>query len=209
MTQERFDYIAPVVRIQSYIKSVEQYDEKEHVDVDFSQFRQHWRADKTLVDMQAVQAGLNPEDVDRQTPWLTVPDGEVHRKILLCRSVRYQGFVHWFDIWRRKYKDCFFVGLPDEYSAFRHNCSPYAPDQYPTTIPFRPVRDALETAQLIRGARCCVLNQSSALWLAIGMGQPHLIVEKVNEDSYFPSLPSVRYIAHPSENLTGREVDRL
>jgi hypothetical protein len=211
-TTERFDYIAPLLRMQPYITAVERWDDPtpKDITVDFSHFRSGWRGDETLVDMQARHAGFQPGEVDRQTPWITVDGVENHRKIVLCRSERHLGQLHWFRLWQAKHQDCLFIGTRGDYECFNINCSPFTPGRrMPYSIRYQETKDAIEAARLIKGSRAFVVNQTFHAWLGIAMQQPHMMIEQINLDTYFPSLPSVKYVMDANQNLSAREFQRM
>lgn len=208
---ERYNYIRPLIAMQPYCESIAMFDEKEELDftADFRSFRDHWKRGRLLSDKLAVCAGLNPSDVDTDTPWITVPSSPRHGKIILVRSERHQGFLHWYRIVMAKPNDCLFLGLRQECDVFNWNCTPGNPGRTkPFVVPLAETRDAVEAAQLIAGSRLFVSNCTFFLWLAEAMKHPNMLVECAADDSEF-RRPGVRNVRRPEDNPTLKEFQCL
>lgn len=185
MTGERFDYIAPLLRLQPYLTSVEKHEgDLPEGCIDFSQFRSKWGNGRTLIDKHAAYAGIKPEEIDINTPWITVPRGEAHGKIVVVRTARYSGHLAYHNLLQYRAKDCLFLGLREEFEAFCWNCArnPGKSDPSREAV-YRPTRDAIEAAQVILGARRVVANPTFMLWLAIALGHSAILVDCAQEDS--------------------------
>lgn len=211
MDISRFNFIVPLLRLQPYLLSVDWYDEenKPVPDINFTQFRQAWGQGRTITDKHAAFAGLNPSDVDTETPWLTIPPSEKHGKIVIVRSARYAGALHYFRIWAAKHQDSMYLGQRDEYDIFCYNNTPWAsPRRDRAMIPLRVPQDAVEAAQLIAGSRLYVGNPTCLTWLAEGVKHPNMLVECSEADTEF-IRPGVRNVKRPEDNLTVREVEKL
>ena len=108
-------------------------------------------------------AGL-PGKVDVDKPWITGIRQESVADIVVSRTHRYPGKLDWICL--KEYADrCVFVGLEEEWSAFR---SDYFNIEF-----YRP-RDLLDFAQVVAGAKLFVGNQSFGLALADAMLMPRV-----------------------------------
>lgn len=206
-SDDRFNAIKPLLEIQPYIHGVERYDEASPIDLDFTDFRSKWASHPTLIGKQAVHVGMDPSSVDI-SPWLTIPDAHRHGKMVLCRSQRCLGSLHWFRFFHRP-KDCLFIGLEEDYEQFCRENSPWLPHKKNMpAIEFWPTENLLEAAKLIKGSRLFISNQTSLLWVAFGLGFSPMIIEKVNDDSYLP-MEGRRFVASAGQNPTAREFLKL
>jgi len=212
-SEARYNAIVPLIKIQPYTASVARFDPAEDMKIthDFTGFRNNWGSAPSLVGKQARHVGLDPASIDMR-PWLEVGDVERHGKIVLCRSARNKGHLHWWRIWQAKGKDCVVLGLREDYEQFCVDNAPWAPGMPPSKhrpmLPFLPTDDLLQAARVIKGARLGVFNQTSLLWLAYGTGFSPMIIEQTTDDSFLPGLGR-RFVRQPRENLTAKEVAAL
>ena len=112
---------------------------------------------------------LDMKSMIRNTPWLTVPETIIieGKPLVINRTARWtdpDSKFTWDAIREQAESQSVFVGLPEEYQAFKEFTG--------WTIPHHPTATMLELAQVIAGADEFVGNQSVALSLAIGLGVP-------------------------------------
>lgn len=179
MTREMFDIIAPLLRRQPYLKRVEWVDEPGTVHWDFNQFRLTYH-DRTrnLAYAMLNHAGLPDFHADRAWLHLDRQSGE-WPKVIINRSPRYQNpDFDWKGIVKQFGKESVFVGLKTEYEAF---CRDFG------RIEYRPTKDLLEAAMLLRNAQLFIGNQSCIRAIAEGFKMPVIVEES-------PKFPDTRFI---------------
>lgn len=209
ITEDRLNAIRPLLELQPYIHGVERYDETTPTDFDFTGFRAGWGSHPHLVGKQAAHLGIEPHAIDLR-PWLTIPEPKKHNKIVICRSARNKGALHWFRWWSVRPQDCIFLGIEEDYQNFcLENCPwPERQRSKRPTIEFRKTANLLEAAQIIAGSRLFICNQTALLWVAMGMGFAPIMIEKTSEDSFLPAEGRT-FISAPHENPTPQEVARF
>lgn len=179
MTSVRYNFLRPLLTAQPYIAGTNFEYCSKRVTHNLSTFRvdTQLKHGESLAHWQARHIGIDPDDLDL-SPWLQVEPSKVSQgKVIIARSSRYhvQTFP-WRHLVHQHAGKLLFVGLHDEHSAFQKSFG---------DIPYVPVRDALEMAQLIAGADLFIGNQSCPCWIALGVGQ-NLIQET------FPPSPNSR-----------------
>lgn len=163
MEGEKFNFLLPLLKTIPYVKGVTYSENREGVQHDFSDWRSHYRPNRTLTASQADYVGL--KDID-MAPWISVePSKETEGKIVIARSQRYHNLQFNWNRFLEPYEGrIIFLGFKAEYEAMCKNTS--------IPIGYQPVKDALEMAQLIAGSDLFIGNQSCACWLAMAMGHP-------------------------------------
>lgn len=175
MNRPMFNMIKPLVESQEYIESFQPYDGEE-VHIDFDTIR-----NKTFVNMPhgSIQAWLFYAFVDLYSdiskPWMTLKkerqqiEEVTKNKILLNFTERYrnpQMNIEYFFL--RKYSpELIFAGTAAEHFKF---CSDWG-----VNMPLLEVKDFLELAYAIRGARFLLSNQSMMWNLATALGTPRVL----------------------------------
>jgi ADP-heptose:LPS heptosyltransferase len=92
------------------------------------------------------------------------------RSTIVTRTPRYQSNFAWFQSNKFKFRDkAIFVGLPKEHEYFEWT--------FDIKIPYHPVKDALEMANVISGCKAFVSNATSTLAIAIGLGTTPIVQE--------------------------------
>ena len=164
LTKPRFDSIAPLLRVQSYLKSVEW-----HIGQPITHnselfrihgFRREYTWGKSLVDMFADTFNLTP---DANAPWLTVPSGIKFSKphVVFSRSPRYHNpLFPWGEIFHFYQDNAIFVGLQSEWQEFAAEFG---------DVPWHQTADLLELAKVIAGCSLFVGNQSCPYAIAEGL----------------------------------------
>jgi ADP-heptose:LPS heptosyltransferase len=203
MNQADFEFMKSFMLAQEYITEFTPLDRNSEVTHNLDRFRNlfvdHSKAGN-YVDCYANTFGITDtytQMILRTTPWLTVPtprklEGKVG---VVNRTARWQAptLPDAYAQWREQGVDreCVFVGLPEEYEAFK-KVSSWDIDYYPTPT-------LLDLAEVIAGADTYIGNQSLGLSLAIGLGTEYfcearrdLAIER--NECYFPFQPKGHYI---------------
>lgn len=173
---ERFEFIAPLLRAQSYIESVEsdprgRMEDWGYTPPGVTHDLNTYRLTATEEDMCrthiATLAGRTfGLEIDPRVRWLERhPDWECGRSqiTVVARSPRYhhpRGRAAWA-VLLGSLEGAACVGLPEEAADLG--------------VPHRPVRDALELAKVIYEGLVFVGNQSFPLAVAIGLGVVHVV----------------------------------
>lgn len=157
--------LKPLFEAQDYIDGVYWQDRPKGIDYNFCTFRSAWRAGTSLSGIQGLHCGIQKLD---QRPWLRVePSEETKGRVIVARSHRYRNLSFPWAKVAEKYGDrMLFVGLYPEHKDFQ--------DTIGCTVERREVSEYLELAQLIAGSDFFVANQSSPMWVAMGLGHPLL-----------------------------------
>lgn len=174
MTPKRADFLLPLLKGQPYITDARYEETPQGITLDFSHFRAHcpFRRHELLTHWHARFIGFSDFDRGRisMAPWLTVqPSEESRGKVVVARSLRYHNpKISWRGQVAKYLDRMLFVGLPEEHESFQQRIG--------RRIPYRPVADALEMAQLIAGSELFMGNQSFPCWLAMALG--HNLVQE-------------------------------
>lgn len=189
-----YDFIKPLIEVQPYIKEVKVYEKGQHIDHNLNMFRYKFNDPKArsktrnLLDLHMEAFGL-PE-WDPNEPWLFVNDPIIlERKSFVSRSPRMQSNYPWFLVNKFKFRDqSIFLGLPKEHEVFEWT--------FNIKIPYHPVKDALEIARILKGARALAANSTFILSVGIGLGTVPIIqeVEHHFPTTVFPGKNNMNYI---------------
>jgi hypothetical protein len=213
---QSYEAIRPLIEFQDYAESVRMFDENEEMEFthDFTGFRAQWGCAANLATKQAVHVGLKAEDISL-APWLKIGAFDKHNKIAVCRSTRNKGLLAWYRIWQTKARESIFLGCDEDYDQFNSDNCPWPETTnawyqkpHQARIEFRKTSNLLEAARLIMGSRLFFVNQTSLLWVALGMGFSPIMIEQTTDDSYLPAQGR-RYIRHVEDNPTIREFMHL
>jgi hypothetical protein len=201
MTQKDFDYMQPFMLAQDYINSFEVLDPKTHaISHNLDRFRPSFVGHPdNYINIYSSVFGLAPEDArtTESTPWLTAPNPNKikDRSIVISRSQRWippHLGTQWQE-WRQQGLEnkALFIGLPEEYTAFRTATG--------WNLPFFATSTMLEVANVIAGADMFIGNQSSNLALAVGLGVQNIYCEArvdmplTRNECYFPKMNNITY----------------
>lgn len=188
--ESRFHLIAPLLMAQPYIEVVGTSNGRD-VDYDLSEFRSHYRPDRTLLASHADYAhqryGL-PVPTGAES-WLTVEPAEgISDRIVIARSARYHNpHFPWKKIVQHYGERILFIGIPEEHADF---CRQFGKVEHQKTA------DLLEAAQLITGSALFIGNQSSPN--AVAEGLKHRRIQETNlgvPDCIFPGSTNAQYVA--------------
>jgi hypothetical protein len=159
----RAEVLAPLIRVQPYIKSC--VCSEEHVDLDFSHFRAHYQRTHSLQWSQFEYAKVRfPELTTNRgvDPWLFVePDEKFKGRVIVARSPRYNNpLMPWQRIVEKYGERILFVGIDAEYTTF---CSAFG------NVERLVVENYLDLARAMAGAELFIGNQSSPYNIAEGL----------------------------------------
>ena len=168
---DRYNFILPLLKTIDYIKIISYNDVlSTDVDYNFNEMRYYWNdADyrkikkiDRLTDAYLDLVGVLPL-FDEKQPWITVDKKFVSRYII-SRSFRYRdNDFPWKEIYEIVKNDVIFIGTIEEYNDF---CTKFG------YIKHYIVKDALDMAQVINGAKCFIGNQSFPCSLAVALNIP-------------------------------------
>ena len=155
--------LMPLLRAQPYLSRVT-FGSGAEVDVNLDRFRQQDPENNNLVDCHLRLLGLPGSLKDRA--WLSVGSlGELPAgTVLFGRSLHHVGIDGFWEACMDLFGErALFVGTEEEHGIF---CKTYG------QIPYRPTRDMLELAGLIKQAALFVGNQSCPYAIAEGLKRP-------------------------------------
>lgn len=158
MTKESYDYIKPLLLAQPYIKSVNMHYKGIEVDFDFDDFR-NYKFNIGSYDLRKWHGIVYPElDIRLEDKCIFVEKQLDYLKdrIVVNLTKRYRSFN--IDYSKLKGHDVVFVGLDNEYAAFK--------TLYGLDVKRVNVKDALHMAEIINSCRLFIGNQSSAYAIA-------------------------------------------
>lgn len=172
LTEADYEYMQDFMLAQEYITSFEPYNPSQEIKYNLDRFRPLFVGHPgNYIDIYSNAFKIH--DLEEQakirlTPWLTVPAPAIidGRTIVINRTQRWlpnSPSPQWL-VWKDQGIEdkAVFVGLPEEYAAFK--------EQIGLNIPFQPTSTMLELAMIIAGAEAFIGNQSQCLALAIGLG---------------------------------------
>ena len=202
LNQKDFEFMKSFMEAQDYITKFSVLNPKTaEITHNLDKFRPFFVSHPgNYVDIYATAFGITDGTIKeelRQINWLTVPDPKKveGRDIAINRTSRWiQKELNpiWQD-WTSQslYKRAFFLGLDQEYDAFKQATG--------WDIPHQKTNSMLEIAQYIDGAEIFIGNQSMALALAIGLGCGEIWCEARRDlpiernECYFPMQPGMNY----------------
>lgn len=202
MTEKDFESLRGLLEAQPYLSKVGILDTSETaVTHNLDKFRDLFvKHPGNYVDVYSTTFGItSPSEQEelRGTPWLTIPDYKTveGRDIAVNRTARWlpPKLSPIWDEWRTQGVEdqAFFIGLPEEYAAFKAATG--------WNIPYQPTENLLELAQYIAGANVFIGNQSVGLSIAIGFGHNDIWCEARRDlpieknECYFPKQHGLNY----------------
>jgi len=169
-TYQDYEWLRPLLRRQSYISEVGTWTQgTREPDVDLDRFRGTLFRGFEGNYVQAYHLAFNlPFKLsDYDTPWLEA-DAKTVKPIVISRTPRYRDLQAGDAYWSSMVdsvdleNNAIFVGTPAEHADFEKNIKP---------VPYHPVRDFLELANLVAGADLVMANQNFVYSLAMGLGK--------------------------------------
>jgi hypothetical protein len=189
-TEQDYKLLAPLLERQSYITNVQQWypgDCEPEVDLDHFRSFLYRQFEGNIIEAYHKAFGLPWDDTMYNDIWLEA-DPVREAAIVVNRTNRYLDPAS-EPVWRQMCQDAdlehnaIFVGTENEHSAFVAwtGCR----------IPYRPVQDFKELADLIAGADLFLGNQSMAYSIATGLGKETMLeIHKIKplqySECYFP-----------------------
>lgn len=168
-----FNFMQSFMSVQEYITDFDMFTPDKEITHNLDRFRAPFVGHPgNYVDIYSACFGiLGREDQAqlRNTAWLTVPKAKIveARDVVINRSARWQprSLSPQWDQWKAEGMEdrAMFVGLPEEYTAFREATG--------YNIPYYATNTMLELAEVIAGANLFIGNQSMSLALAFGLGK--------------------------------------
>jgi len=178
MTQERVNMIRPLLLQQPYINDVQYVTPSAPDDaINLNAWRDYMPYSKSIVD--AHLKAFNIPLTERDTPWLRVTPLATDYPIIFSRSSRYHNpHFPWHKVYAKYHDQAAFIGLPDEHQQFQKDVGP---------LPYLPTANLLEAAQMIKGSRLFVGNQSAPAAIAHGLHAAMLLeVYTINPNCCLP-----------------------
>lgn len=165
MSQQRANFLLPLLRVQSYINDARFEERPVGVTHDFTtlRFTTHKNdARDSLADWHAKHLGITQNL--NLTPWLKAePMKEYAGRIVVARSRRYNNHEFpWQKIFQKYGDRAVFVGTREEHHRMRNLAR--------GRLQWAQCTDALGMARIIASAEHFYANQSFPLWLAMGLG---------------------------------------
>jgi hypothetical protein len=200
MNNQDFEFMRSFFESQSYITKFSRYDDSVDLSHDLDDFRPAFvHHPGNYVDIYCKAFGITDPDIQKQirtSPWLTVPEPKTFpgKQYVINRTARWIPGNHntsWDRLAENGVADqAVFVGLPEEHAEFESKLN--------WKIDYHPVKDMLELASVIAGAKMFIGNQSVALSIAIGLGvaygcEARRDLPDSRNECYFPDQPNSLY----------------
>jgi len=202
MNDKDYEFIKSFMEAQTYITKFAKLDPAvDEITHNLDKFRPLFiKHPGNYVDVYGAVFGVNDPDTLkelRNNAWLTVPEVKTveGKKVAVNRTARWvppQLSPIWNEWTLQGIEDkAFFLGLPEEYEAFKKATG--------WNIPHQPTSTLLEVAEYIAGAEAFIGNQSVALSVAIGLGHQEIWCEGRRDlpiernECYFPEHPGIHY----------------
>lgn len=195
-TVQDFQWLLPLLLRQSYIETVGQWHQGDpEPDVDLDRFRGTlFRGfEGNYVQAYHLAFGLPFTAQDYDTPWLEA-DPVTVAPIVVSRTSRYQstgGIAVWQSLMNQPgaQDNAIFVGSPTEHQTFQSEIG--------VNIPYHPVNDFLELANIVAGAQLVMANQNFVYSLAMGLGRPAVLetikIKPLQQNECFFPRPNIHY----------------
>lgn len=170
--------VAPLLCELDYIHACLPYDGQK-IDYDFRPFAN----DPNLPTLHLAQTHwhvFKPQSyLDLSTPWIKVDPNPI-AEFVISKSTRWPGSGNW-GVLEKYRKRIVYVGWKWEYEAFTH-----------FDVPFYYVKNSLEFARIIQGAKLFAGNQSFGFSLAEAMKIPRMLDESIEWPNCTPQSSNGR-----------------
>lgn len=165
--ENQYDTLKELLDTQTYINSVNKMSWPRHIDYNLDAYREISNANPK---MHLAKCHLNAfnKDYDLSKPWLRGIEPKKTKDIVVSITPRYHDVeeIDWKVL--KPYIDrCVFIGAPGEQRKFRNRSG--------LLFDFHPCKNALEMAQVIRGSKLFIGNQSLGFALAEAMKHPRIL----------------------------------
>jgi hypothetical protein len=189
-TEQDFEWLKPLLKRQSYIESVgtwRQGDAEPEVDLDRFRGTLFRGFEGNYVQAYHIAFGLPFTLADYETPWLEA-DPVTIKPMVVSRTFRYRDPAA-DATWKKMAEDgildrlSIFVGTKEEHADFVRVTG--------VAIPYHPVNNFLELANIVAGANLIMANQNFVYSLAMGLGK-QTVLETIkikplqNNECFFP-----------------------
>jgi hypothetical protein len=189
-TEQDFEWLKPLLKRQSYIETVGTWRQGDtEPDVDLDRFRGTlFRGfEGNYVQAYHIAFGLPFTMADYDTPWLEA-DPVTIKPMVVSRTFRYRDPAA-DAVWKKMAEDGvldrlgIFVGTKEEHADFVKVTG--------VAIPYHPVNNFLELANIVAGANLIMANQNFVYSLAMGLGK-QTVLETIkikplqNNECFFP-----------------------
>ena len=171
MTDKDYEFMESFMLAQSYITRFDTVSTDTEITHNLDRFRPIFAGHPgNYVDCYCEAFAVQDSGVRamiRDTPWLTVPEPirQADHPYVINRTARWNrpdSLAQWLSLKEQAGSAAMFVGLPEEYAAFREFTN--------WDLAYYETHTMLELAQVIAGAEQFLGNQSVALSMAIGLG---------------------------------------
>ena len=189
-TEQDFEWLKPLLKRQSYIETVGTWRQGDaEPDVDLDRFRGTlFRGfEGNYVQAYHIAFGLPFTLTDYETPWLEA-DPVTIKPMVVSRTFRYRDPAA-DAVWKKMAEDGvldrlgIFVGTKEEHEDFVRVTG--------VAVPYHPVNNFLELANIVAGANLIMANQNFVYSLAMGLGK-QTVLETIkikplqNNECFFP-----------------------
>jgi hypothetical protein len=189
-TEQDFEWLKPLLKRQSYIETVgtwRQGDAEPTVDLDRFRGTLFRGFEGNYVQAYHIAFGLPFALTDYETPWLEA-DPVTIKPMVVSRTFRYRDPAA-DAVWKKMAEDGvldrlgIFVGTKEEHEDFVQVTG--------VAIPYYPVNNFLELANIVAGANLIMANQNFVYSLAMGLGK-QTVLETIkikplqNNECFFP-----------------------
>lgn len=165
MPQKLANALIPLVLRQPYINECKIFDGTTKIDLNLDDFRGISSLKYDF--LHSVQLGKFHRYWNLANPWITNIEPIYVNDIVLNRTTRYHGEMDYYSLCKKYEGRVTFLGFKDEHESF---CKLFHVD-----IPRHETPTFLDVAQVIKGSKLYVGNQSSCWWVAEGMKHPRLV----------------------------------
>jgi len=183
---ETIKMLKPLLEAQDYIKEVKVWDNKLPVDYDLDQFRVKYErkvGKNNLADVHLWTFGL--KEKEKNKAWLSNIKPKYIADVVIHRSPRYNDYKFpWGDILIKYIGNISFVGLEGEWERFKQDNG---------NVPFYPVSNFLELAQVIKGSKLFIGNQSFPYSVAEGLKHQAILERFVSIPNCIFSRPNLKH----------------
>lgn len=167
---ELIKILLPLLEAQPYISKAGTWEDQD-VDLDIDRFRNIGVFPANLCEKILTSFGVPFSETNLS--WITCRKNPI-APVVFARSTRYRNqHMDYQPLYNTHSKNAIFVGLPFEHELFQKEVG---------LIPYKPVKNFLELAEIINGSDLFIGNQSSPMALAIGLGVPFI-------QEVFPGTP--------------------
>ena len=175
MTKRSYEMLLPLLKKQSYLSKIEIYM-NQPIDVDLDLFRElpcsnHFHSCRWYFQLTGIQADLSIpylEDIE--------PHERIKNKIVLVRTQRAQNPYLDYSFLKEE-NDLLFLGTKNEYEVMKQTLP---------NLEFYDTKDFLELAQIIKGCKFYISNQTFAYSIAEGLKVNRILEAHVDFPVVFP-----------------------